>query len=143
MHPTAQERIVGRGYARLMQIKGNLVGPRSAGPRESAILPVTLSCRAKTSVNAVEALRPFMAAAKGIDKLNVDPQLVAGSLDTAFEHVSDPELLRDLLRRDGPVLVYKRRIASDDEQAGDLRQVGCQVVGNSSRNTPAAARGSN
>jgi hypothetical protein len=43
----------------------------------------------------------------------------------------DPELLRDLLRRDGPVLAYKRRIAGDDEQAGNLRQVGYQVVGDS------------
>ena len=41
-----------------------------------------------------------MRIALGVDQLGVDPDLVAGSLDAAFEQVANAELAANLLRVD-------------------------------------------
>src|SRR5438132_179278 len=46
---------------------------------------------------AVEALGPEMRAGLGVDQLDVDPDLMAGSLNTAFQNIADAQLAADLL----------------------------------------------
>src|ERR1700730_936983 len=54
----------------------------------------------------VETFRPEMRVGCGVDELRVDPDLVAGTPDAAFEHIPHPNLAADLLRVQ--VLVFVR-----------------------------------
>src|SRR6185437_16984962 len=56
---------------------------------------------------AVVALAPELISTLGIDKLDGDPQLLAGLADAAFDDVTNTELPSDLLDVDGPPLVFE------------------------------------
>src|SRR5439155_2229354 len=45
----------------------------------------------------VETLGPQMRVGCGVNQLRVDPDLVAGTPDAAFEHIPHPKLTTDLL----------------------------------------------
>ena len=78
---------------------------------------------------AVVAVGPEVTAVFALDELRGDAHARAGLADAAFQDESDPEILAHPLHVHRPALVDKRRIARDDEQAGDLRQVGDDVLG--------------
>lgn len=51
----------------------------------------------------------------GIDELRIDPQLIATSTHTAFEHVAYAQLLGDLPNVKRFAFLGKARVSSDDE----------------------------
>src|SRR5262249_2486565 len=69
-----------------------------------------------------------MPTAEGIDKLSVYSQFVARSLDAALQHIANSKFLRDLFWWNILALVVGGRIARDDKNARDLREVGDQIV---------------
>jgi hypothetical protein len=77
----------------------------------------------------VESLRPQVRAGLRLDQLNVDAHALAAALDAALEHIADPEVAADLPRIGGLALVGERRVARDDESAGQARKVGRQTLG--------------
>ena len=77
---------------------------------------------------AVEAVRPEMGAALGIDQLARDADPLAGFADAALEHVAHAQLAPDLPDIDGLVPVGEARVAGDDEQARHPRQGGGDVL---------------
>jgi hypothetical protein len=78
---------------------------------------------------AVEAFRPQVPAALGVDELGGDAHAVAGFADAAFEHEAYAEVAPDLLYFDQAALVGEGGVAGDDEQGRDLREVGDQILG--------------
>src|SRR5262249_18752975 len=78
----------------------------------------------------VETLRPKMRVGGGVNQLGVDPDLVAGTPDAAFEYVPHPKLAADLLCVDAPVFVREGRVARDHQNMLQARQIGCQIVDN-------------
>ena len=77
---------------------------------------------------AVEALRPEMGAALGVDQLARDAHPLASFADAALEHVAHAQLAPDLPHVDGLAPVGEARVAGDDEQARDPRQGGGDVL---------------
>jgi hypothetical protein len=67
-------------------------------------------------------------AGQDIAELRGDANAIAILSDTAFEHVTDPEFLADLLEMDAFAFVGEGRIASDDEKPAQLRQRGNNVL---------------
>ena len=63
-----------------------------------------------------------MGIRAGVDQLHVDPHFAGRLLHRAFQHVSDPELLRDGLQVFRLTLVSRRRGARNHFQVGDARQ---------------------
>jgi hypothetical protein len=55
----------------------------------------------------VEAVRPKVSAAFGIDQLHVHPELIADSADTAFKDVANPTQRR---RRSAALPMTRRRL---------------------------------
>ncbi len=82
---------------------------------------------------AVVALGPKVAAGGRVDQLRVDAHLLAGLAHAALQHVSDTERLADLADIDLAPLVAGRRGSRNDRQAGNLGQVGDQVLGHAVR----------
>src|ERR1700737_4928414 len=89
----------------------------------------TIFCTTSSWV-ATEGTGPQIPATLGIYELGRDAHAVAGLADAAFQHEAHPELAADLLDLDRLALVGERGVAGDDEQGGDLREVGDQVLGN-------------
>ncbi|ANY83542.1 hypothetical protein BB934_35360 (plasmid) [Microvirga ossetica] len=77
----------------------------------------------------VVSVSPEMTAISAVDKLRGDAHARADFPDTAFQYKVDPEILAHLLRLHRFALVGEGCVACDNEQAGDLRQVGDKVFG--------------
>ncbi len=77
----------------------------------------------------VETLRPEVAAALGVNQLDIDAHALAAALDAALEDIANVELAPDLLQVDGLALVGEGGVAPDDERAADAREVGGQALG--------------
>src|SRR5262249_20915692 len=78
----------------------------------------------------VEALRPQMRPALGIDKLRVEAEPFARVLHAAFEDIAHAELAADLAGIDQLALICESGVARDREDAGTAREVGRQRLGN-------------
>ena len=65
----------------------------------------------------IEALGPEMTAGRGVDELCVDAHLVLIALHRTFQHVTNAQLLADLLGVDAFAFVSKGGVARDDEGA--------------------------
>ena len=70
-----------------------------------------------------------MGAGRGVDKLGTDADAVAGAANAALQHVARAKLAPDLPHVDGLALVPEARVAGDDEQLGEPRQLGDDVLG--------------
>ena len=77
---------------------------------------------------AVEALGPEMAVGGRLDQLDVDPHPGRGPPHAALDDVAHAQLAGDGADVDRRRAIGEARIAGDDEQAGDLRQVGDEVL---------------
>src|SRR6516162_762325 len=98
------------------------------GPREAAG-DLVLSFREVGAIG-IEAVRPKMCTAFGVDQLDVYAYLVTGSPYAALEHVTDAELAANLFHVDRFAPVRKCSIPSDHEAAGNLREIGRQIISN-------------
>ena len=78
---------------------------------------------------AIIAFGPDMAAAAAVDQLAGDPQAVAGLADAAFEQIADAKIGGDPLEVLRLALVGEAGVAADHKQAGDLGQIGDDVLG--------------
>ena len=78
---------------------------------------------------AIVALGPAMGAGRGVDKLGSDADAVAGAANAALQHVARAKLAPDLPHVDGLALVPEARVAGDDEQLGEPRQLCDDVLG--------------
>jgi len=65
-----------------------------------------------------------MSASRGVNKLAGDPNAVAASAHATFQDITHAQLASDLLYVNGPSLVRKARIASDDKQPRETGQGG-------------------
>ena len=72
---------------------------------------------------------PEVGAAFGINKLGVDPDLIAARLDRAFEHVANAQVPANSLGVDRLALVGQRSIARDHEGIADARDARGQCIG--------------
>ena len=77
----------------------------------------------------VVALGPQVTAGGGIDQLRGDPHLVVSLAHAAFQHIPHPQLLAHVLHLHRLAFVGEGRVAGDDKQAGDLGEVGGEVLG--------------
>jgi hypothetical protein len=77
------------------------------------------------------ALHPDFVSRSGIGQLDADPHAFARPSDAAFKDVAHAKLATDLLHADGPALVREGRTPSDDEEAAQASQCGCDLLGNS------------
>src|SRR5215510_1381118 len=71
-----------------------------------------------------------MRTRRRVNKLAGDANTVATSAHAAFQDVAHAQFASNLLDVDGPSLVRKARIASDDEQAGETGQSGDDLLHN-------------
>src|SRR3546814_9531442 len=62
----------------------------------------------------VPAIRPQSCAVGGINELSRNPDLLGLTLDTALQHIADPEVSSDPPHIDGFALVDGGRIPGDD-----------------------------
>ena len=76
----------------------------------------------------VEALRPQVRAALGVDELDVDAHALAAALNAAFERIAHVELAADLLRVDRLALVGESGAAADHEGPAHARKIGGQAL---------------
>src|SRR5271165_951369 len=74
-----------------------------------------------------------MRAGFGIDQLDVDPDLIAGSLDAPFENIANAQFAADLLGVDRLALVGESGVAGDHDAALDACDVGRQILGDAVR----------
>jgi hypothetical protein len=79
----------------------------------------------------VEALGPQIRIGCGIDRLDVDTDLVGRSADASFQHA---QLAVNLFCVDPLVLISERGIARDHEQICDPRQIARHILGDTVRN---------
>ena len=70
-----------------------------------------------------------MRAAFGIDQLHVDLYLVAEAPHAAFQDITDPKVVADLLHIDRFPFEAEGGAAGDHEAVGDAREVGGQILG--------------
>jgi len=77
----------------------------------------------------VEAFGPDVACGGGVDQLGIYAHPAACPPSAALQHVSDAQLAGDLANISRSALVGEGRVPGDDEEAGNLRQIGDQVVG--------------
>ena len=77
----------------------------------------------------VIALGPQVTAGGGIDQLRRDPHLVVSLAHTAFQHIPHAQLLAHVLHLHRFAFVGEGRVASDDKQAGELGEIGGEVLG--------------
>ena len=113
------------------------LAPRSLDLRPTAregsmaptMLSVSRSCRSKMSSTAPSNLSAqTCVACCPLDQLPGDAQPVCGPPHAALQHIADAEFLGDLADVHRLALVGKGRIPGDDEQAGEFRQAGDQVL---------------
>jgi hypothetical protein len=71
-----------------------------------------------------------VSAVLAADELCRDPDARAGFADASFKDERNPELLRYLLNFHRFALVGECGVAGDDQQSGNFRQVGDDVLGN-------------
>ena len=96
-------------------------------PSESAgDLPLRFG---EVPVLGLKPCSPNVRAAVGGDQLRIDVNLLAGPPHAAFEDIADTEVAPDLLHVDRFALVGERRAAGYYNASGNLRQVGCQIIG--------------
>src|SRR5262249_7677626 len=77
---------------------------------------------------AVVAFRPQMVTVARIDELRIDAQSFARSLDASLEDVANTEIASHLLWPCCLVPVAGDRVAVDDEESGNLRQLRYKIV---------------
>ena len=78
---------------------------------------------------AVVAFGPQMLAGGGIDQLGRDPHLVVRFADAAFQYIPHSHLAADVLHFGRFAFVSERRVACDNKETGNLREVGRNVLG--------------
>ena len=83
----------------------------------------------KVGDRLVEAVRPKMICALGVDELDVHPDAVGGALDAAFEDIADVELAPDLFEVDRLALEVEGGVSSDHPHSAHLRKVGGEALG--------------
>src|SRR5690242_12934980 len=76
----------------------------------------------------VEAVSPKMVTSYPIDQLRINPHPSSGLPHAAFEHVTNPEALCDILHVHGLPLEHEGSIASDNIERGYFRQIGGDVL---------------
>ena len=79
------------------------------------------------------ALHPDFASGAGIGQLDADPHAFAGPSDAAFKDVAHAKLATDLHHADCLALVRERGTPSDDKEAAQASQSGCDLLRNSVR----------
>ena len=73
---------------------------------------------------AIVGLRPKMRVSARVDQLGVDAQMLAGTLDAAFEQMRDSELPADFVGVTRAARLVKiRRSAADYFEVSDFRQI--------------------
>jgi hypothetical protein len=70
-----------------------------------------------------------MPAALAVDELRGDPDPRADLAHAPFQDIADVQPTAQLAHLDRPALVGEGRVAGEDEQPGDLREIGDQVLG--------------
>ena len=88
----------------------------------------------------VEAHRPDVGAALGIDQLRGHAQLGTVALYAAFEQVAGTEFAPDLARVSGAVAKCERRRARDDVEFGEVRDLVQDGLGDAERQHLAVGR---
>ena len=78
---------------------------------------------------SIVSFGPTVGAGRGIDELRRDADAIAGAADAAFEDVTDAKLATDLPDVRRLAFVLEARVAGDDEQLGEARQLGDDVFG--------------
>ena len=78
---------------------------------------------------AVVAGGPEMAVGRALDQFRIDPDPVAHLAHAALDDIGDAEFPGDALEVLRPSLVGEDRVAAQHEQAGDVRHVGDDVLG--------------
>ena len=71
----------------------------------------------------VESIGPDVRAGLRVDQLRVDPHALCAALDAALQNVAHPQGATDLADVDGATLERERRIAGDDKDAGNPREI--------------------
>ena len=82
---------------------------------------------------AVVALSPNVPIGFCVDQLNGDADAIAGLSHASLQHVFDPEFARDVLHLYRLALVHEGRVARDDEQVAETRQLCDDVLGEAVR----------
>jgi hypothetical protein len=77
----------------------------------------------------LEPVSPKMRASFSVNKLHIDPYLVPGPSNAAFQHIPHAKLTADLPNVDGFTLVGEGGIAGDHEAFGDAGEIRGQIVG--------------
>jgi len=77
----------------------------------------------------VEAVYPQMRAAYGVGELDIEPKQITRPPNAAFDDIADAEFATDLFHVNRLVFVSKRSVPGDHKAAGNLREIGGQVVG--------------
>src|SRR5262245_49764266 len=92
MLPTAQEGIIGCWHLRLLLTDELLLFVRQSECQgiRNAMCHLILQDK-DLGERSVISVGPNVSAGESINELSIDPQLVAGTLDASFEHVSDTE----------------------------------------------------
>ncbi|MCY1231781.1 hypothetical protein D9M72_442410 [compost metagenome] len=70
-----------------------------------------------------------MTARRAVDHLGVDADAVGGAAHAAFKNIAHTKFLAHLADIRRLALVGKGGIAGDDEEAGNLREIGDDVLG--------------
>jgi hypothetical protein len=78
---------------------------------------------------ALEPVRPDMRAGLGRNELRVDRDRLADAPHAPFERVAHVEVAAELLCVDRLALIGERGLVRDHEAAGQMREVGGEIVG--------------
>ena len=117
--------LVGRSRRlRALSISTMLNADRVAHPRDDLLLP-----GGQLADLFVEPVRPEMRAGLGGNQLDIDPQCGIDPAHAAFQHIAHAEFAADLPHIRGLALVGVGGFARDHERAGDVRQIGGEIVG--------------
>src|SRR6185295_18453962 len=76
----------------------------------------------------IVALCPEVLTSDCVDELRVDANGVTLAPDTSLQHVAHAKLLGDLLHLHGFAFVGPTGVAPDDQDSGELREIGDDVV---------------
>src|SRR5262249_9185804 len=79
---------------------------------------------------AVIPLGPAVGAGHGIDELRRNADAITAPLDASLQYVPCAQLPADLPDIDRLALVLEARIARDDQELGEPRQLGDDVISN-------------
>ncbi len=83
----------------------------------------------KVSTIGFEPIRPHVCAGFTVDQLHIGLNLVTHPPHASFEDIADAEFTGELLGVDCFSLVSERSVAGDHQTAGNLGEVGRQIVG--------------